>query len=330
MARSYVREENRLDFKDYYKTLEVDKKASADVIQRAYRKLARKFHPDVNQAPGAEDRFKEISEAYEVLKDPERRKTYDRFGRDVKRSGGQPPPGWENIGFDFGGGGGGSASGFSSFFENMFGGGRRGGGGGFGFDFGGLNMDDARAGRAPGGRQAGGADQEARLVLSLEEAARGGQRELSLTDPVTGGMRNHKVNLPAGVRPGQRIRLPGRGARGISGGAGDLYLKVEVKPHPKFRLDGSNLHTTVRVTPWEAALGAEVPVATLDGPVTIRVPGGTSGGRKIRLKGKGFPAPKGPTGDLYAEIEIVVPKTLSDQERTLFEALAEASSFRAR
>ena len=322
-----------MDFKDYYKSLEVDKSATPEVIQRAYRKLARKYHPDVNQSPGSEDRFKEISEAYEVLKDPERRKTYDRFGRDFKRSGGTPP-GWENGGFGFGGGGGGGgASGFSSFFESLFGGAGGGGGpggGGFRFDFGGLNMDDlGGAGRQAAGQGGQGRDQEARLVLSLEEAARGGQRELNLGDPMTGVTRNHKVNLPAGVRPGQRIRLPGRGTQGISG-AGDLYLKVEVKPHPKFRLEGKNLHTTIRVTPWEAALGTEVPVPTLESPITVRVPGGTSSGRKIRLKGKGFPAPKGIAGDLYAEVEIVVPKSLSDDEKKLFESLAEVSSFRAR
>lgn len=311
-----------MEFKDYYQSLGVDKAASPEVIQRAYRKLARKFHPDVNQSPGAEDRFKEISEAYEVLKDPERRKTYDRFGRDVKQTpGGGPPPGWEHVHFDFGDGGG--PSGFSSFFESLFGGagGRRGGagGGGFQFDFGGAQGQS-------GGR---GADQEARLVLNLDEAARGGQRELTLGDPMTGATRTHRVNLPAGVRPGQRIRLPGRGTQGMSG-AGDLYLRVEVKPHPKFRLEGKHLHTTVRVTPWEAALGAEVPVSTLDGTVTIRVPAGTSSGRKIRLRGKGFPATKGEAGDLFAEIEIVVPKTLSDDERKLFEQLAEVSAFRPR
>ncbi len=311
-----------MDFKDYYQTLGVDKGASSDVIQRAYKKLARKFHPDVNQAAGAEDRFKEISEAYEVLKDPKKRRTYDQFGSAYKQApGGGPPPGWE--GFDFGGVGG--ASGFSNFFEGLFGGsGRRGGGGGgFRFDFGGM-------GGRPGAGPSRGQDQEAKLVLGLSEAARGGQHDLSLGDAISGQMRTHKVNIPAGVRTGQRIRLPGRGAVGANGVAGDLYLKIELKPHPRFRLEGKDLHTTVAVTPWEAALGAEVKVSTLEGLVTVRIPAGASTGRKIRLRGKGFPSGKGDPGDLYAEIQIAIPKTLSDEERHLYQELAKVSTFRAR
>lgn len=314
-----VKREHGLDFKDYYQTLGVDKGASSEVIQRAYKKLARKFHPDVNQAPGAEDRFKEISEAYEVLKDPKKRQTYDHYGSAYKQApGGGAPPGWE--GFDFGGGAG--ASGFSSFFEGLFGGGRR-GGGGVRFDFGGMG---GRAGGAP--RR--GQDQEAKLVLGLAEAARGGQHDLSLGDAISGHTRTHKVNIPAGVRTGQRIRLPGRGAVGANGVAGDLYLKIELKPHLRFRLENKDLHTSVAVTPWEAALGAEVKVPTLDGAVTVRIPAGASTGRKIRLRGKGFPSSKGEPGDLYAEIQVAVPKILSDEERRLFEELARVSTFRAR
>ena len=318
-----------MEFKDYYETLEVDRKASPEVIQRAYRKLARKYHPDVNQTPGAEDRFKEISEAYEVLKDPEKRGTYDRFGHAYKQApGGGPPPGWEHVHFDFGGAGGGS--GFSNFFESLFGGGFRGGSGapggagGFEFDLGNLGRQGFGSGPAAG------ADQEAQLVLTLEEAARGGRRELTLGNPMTGTSRTHKVNLPPGVRPGQRIRLPGRGMVGAGGRAGDLYLKVELKPHPRFRLEGTDLHTRAEVTPWQAALGGETKVATLDGPVTVRIPAGTSSGRKIRLRGRGFPRGKDTSGDLFAEIQIVVPTRLTDDERRLFEQLAEVSDFRAR
>jgi len=331
-----------LEFKDYYKTLEVDKKASPEVIQRAYRKLARKFHPDVNQAAGTEDRFKEINEAYEVLKDAEKRKTYDRFGSAYKQApgGGAPPPGWEGVHFDFAGGGGDrGASGFSSFFDSLFGGAMGGRGraqgapGGFRVDLsdlGNLGRQAPGAGRGTRGRARRGGDQEAQLVLSLEEAARGGQRELTLGDPMSGTSRTHKVNLPPGVRPGQRIRLPGRGMVGAGGQAGDLYLRIELKPHRRFRLEGKDLHTTVAVMPWEAALGGEVNVATLDGPVTVRVPPGTSSGRTIRIKDKGFPGGKKDRGDLYAKIRIAVPKTLSDEERQLFEQLAKVSSFRAR
>ncbi len=220
-----------MEYKDYYSTLGVSKQASPDEIQKAYRKLARKYHPDVNRGSGAEDRFKEITESYEVLKDAEKRQTYDRFGKDWKsfRGGGAPPPGFDNVHFDFGGGGG---SGFSSFFEALF------GGAGGGNPFGGAGGGGPFAGGDPfgGGFRGGGAgfnsrgqDQEARIVLTVEEAFRGGKREISVTDPMTGEVKSYTINLPRGVKPGQRIRLAGRGGPGGGGGAGgDLYLGGEL------------------------------------------------------------------------------------------------------
>lgn len=312
-----------MEYKDYYGSLGVGKKASGDEIQRAYRKLARKYHPDVNNEPGAEDRFKEITEAYEVLKDDEKRATYDRFGSAWKQGGraGGPPPGYEHVHYDFGGGTG--ASGFSSFFESLFG---NRGGRGAGNPFGGFSDFDFNGGRSAGGGGQWGRrpDQEATLALSLEEAARGGTRDITVGDPVAGRSRSYSVNLPRGVRPGQKIRL----ARGDDGVSGDLYLKVELKPHPTLRLDGRDLYYDLPLAPWEAALGVEVPVRTLDGQVKVRIPAGTSSGRKIRLRGHGFPNPKGPDGDLYAEVKIVFPKELSEREQELFTQLQKASSFR--
>lgn len=316
-----------MEFKDYYATLGVPKTASQEEIQRAFRKLARKYHPDVNKAPDAEEKFKEINEAYEVLKDPEKRAKYDRYGAAWKAAaqGGTPPPGAEEFHFDFDFGGGEGAfardfGGFSSFFEQLFGTGRFG----------------TRAGRRASGAQgwewvARGADQEAQISLTLEEAAQGGRREISLTDPHTGETKSYVVNIPKGIRPGQRIRLAGQGGKGTGGSPpGDLYLKVQLLPHPRFRLEGRDLYTTLALTPWEAALGGEVSVPTLDGTVTVKIPPGSSSGRKIRLRGKGFPGANGEAGDLYAEIKIMVPEHLSTEERELFEKLARVSRFMPR
>jgi curved DNA-binding protein len=311
-------------FQDYYEALGVPRDASTEDIRAAYRKLARQYHPDVNKDPGAEDRFKEISEAYEVLRDPEKRERYDRLGANWKagqdvsddtgfggfrtepggfRTGGG---GFEDMRVDFGGGD------FSDFFEGMFGGGgrRRAGGRRTGFD----------------GFATRGGDQEAVLELSLEEAAAGGRRKVSLGDG-----RDYDVNIPPGVRDGQRIRLAGEGGRGIGDGpSGDLFLRVRLKPHPRFRVEGRDVYVDVPVTPWEAALGATVEVQTLTGTARTRVPAGSSSGRKLRLRGQGMPGPRGGHGDLYATVMIHVPKKLSDEERELFERLARVSSFNPR
>jgi curved DNA-binding protein len=321
-----------LDYRDYYQTLGVKKDASQDEIQKAYRKLARKFHPDVNKEPQAEVKFKEIGEAYEVLKDPDKRQKYDQYGAAWKHAQqrGAPPPGWEGVQFDFGdlgggfdfGGAGGGAEGFSSFFEMLFGRGaagrRAGGAGGFPGGFEGF------ANRA-------GGDAEATLSISLEEAVRGGTREIALTDPATGQRRNLSVKIPAGVRSGQRIRLAGQGQPGLGEGPrGDLYLRIEIEPDPRFRVEGADLHTNVPVTPWEAALGGDAEVETPEGPVRIRIPPGSSSGRKIRLRGRGLKQADGERGDLLAEIRIVIPGELSPRERELYEQLAEAAGERAR
>jgi len=321
-----------VDYKDYYQTLGVARDASKEEIQKAYRKLARKYHPDVSKEPDAETRFKELSEAYEVLKDGDKRQKYDQFGSAWKqaRQTGQAPPGWDGVQFDFGRGGGGfrfeggsqgfGGSGFSDFFDMLFGGqgGRRGAGGG----------REGMGGFGTRGAALRGADQEASLTLTLEEAARGGRRGLSLSDPTTGGSKNLTVKVPPGVKPGGKIRLAGQGAPGPGGGpAGDLFLRVEVAPHPQLRLEGRDLHATVPIAPWEAALGGQADVPTLNGPATIKIPPGTSSGRRIRLRGKGFPQAKGAAGDLYAELRIVVPEELSEPERELYEKLKETSEF---
>ena len=313
-----------MDFKDYYSVLGVAREASGEEIQKAYRKLARKYHPDVSKEKGAESKFKEVSEAYEVLKDKEKRSKYDQFGAAWKQrgEGGSPPPGFEGFqGFDFGDAGGSGASGFSNFFEMLFGQAAAGRGGQW--------ASWGNEGR--GGWARPGANQEVALTLPLEEALAGGVRELALSDGGGGEPRRIKVNLPRGVRPGQRIRIPGKGQPGISGGPpGDLYLRVELLPHRRFRLEGKDLLTTLDVTPWQAALGSNVEIQTLGEPVRVKIPAGTSSGKKIRVKGKGFPSGSAEAGDLYAEVRIVVPEALDDAERELYESLRDRSPVRPR
>jgi curved DNA-binding protein len=314
-----------VEFKDYYEILGVARTASEDEIKRAYRKLARKYHPDVNKEPGAENRFKEIGEAYEVLRDPEKRKRYDALGSQW-RSGEEfrPPPGWD-VHRQAGPGGAeyfwyGTESDFSDFFNTLFGGG-----------FGGAAGSARRQWR----RQQDGADREAVILISLEEAHRGGVKPIALQVRAPGEdgrivtkTKNYDVRIPPGVVTGQRIRLSGQGEAGAGGGkAGDLYLIVQIELHPRFELKGRDLYTDLPVTPWEAALGADVGVQTLDGQVTMRVPPGSKSGRRLRLKGKGLCNPKGPAGDLYAVLQIVVPESLTQEERDLYKRLAKVSLF---
>ncbi|MFC8520854.1 DnaJ C-terminal domain-containing protein [Streptomyces sp. NPDC057257] len=315
--------------RDFYEVLGVGRGADRDEIQRAYRTLARKYHPDVNKDPAAEDRFKEINEAFSVLSDPEQRARYDRFGEDFRKV----PEDWEErVGTGPGGGGfrwssgaGGprvryGTTGFGDEGAEGFGGAEGVGGVDFEDLFGSLFGGAGRM-RVPG------ADQEAELPLTVEEAYRGGRRTVTLAGP--GGQRRYDVDVPPGVTDGQRIRLAGEGGRGNGDApAGDLYLRVRIRPHPQFRLDGRDVHVQLPVTPWEAALGATVPVPTPSGATAkVTVPAGSSSGRRLRLRGEGMPAPRGAGGDLYAELRIVVPPQLGDRERELFEELAAVSSF---
>jgi curved DNA-binding protein len=302
-------------FQDYYETLGVPRDASAQDIRRAYRKLARKYHPDVNKEPDAEDRFKQISEAYEVLRDDDKRARYDRLGanwragQDVSGAPGFEPGFGDGAGFgdvrvEFGG------DDFSDLFEGLFG---RRGRPGWG----------STAGAGANGFSMAGGDQEAVLELTLEEAAAGGKRRISL-----GNGRDFEVTIPRGVRDGQRIRLAGQGRAGAGGGPpGDLFLRVRLRPHPRFRVEGRDLYVDLPVSPWEAALGAEVSVKTLSGSARVRVPAGSSSGRRLRLRGEGLPNASGPAGNLYAVLAIHVPKRLTAAERELFQQLADVSKF---
>jgi curved DNA-binding protein len=300
-------------YRDYYEALGVPRDASSEDIRRAYRKLAREYHPDVNKEPDAEDRFKEISEAYEVLRDPDKRERYDRLGanwkagEDVSGAAGVggfgQQGGFEDVRVDFGTGGFGGGD-FSDFFESFFSG-SRGRRRTAGFD----------------GFSTRGSDREATLDLTLEEAAAGGTRRMSLADG-----RSYEVKIPAGVRDGQLIRLSGEGGEGVGAGpAGDLLLRVRIKPHPRFKVRDRDLYVTLPLTPWEAALGASVEVPTLTGTTQVKVPPGSSSGRRLRLRGQGMPG-----GDLYATVSIKVPKQLSRKERDLFEELAKVSTFNPR
>jgi curved DNA-binding protein len=280
-------------YQDYYEALGVPRDASNEDVRRAYRRLAREYHPDVNKQAGAEDRFKEISEAYEVLRDPEKRERYDRLGanwrsgQDVSGAPGfdeyfrqqrAAPGGFDDIRVDFGGDGD-----FSDLFEGLFGG--------------------RRSSRRAGTR-------EAVLELDLEEAARGGRRRVTLGDG-----REYEVDIPRGIRDGQTISVPG----------GNMLLRVRLRPNRRFRLRGDDLETDLEVAPWEAALGADVRVRTLDGSARVKVPAGSSSGRRLRLRGAGLGG-----SDLYAIVKIVVPKKLSKKERELFQQLADTSKFNPR
>jgi curved DNA-binding protein len=291
-----------LQYKDYYKILGVSRSASADEIKRAYRKLAREFHPDKNTAKGAEDRFKEINEANEVLGDPEKRRAYDALGANWK-SGQQftPPPGWGG-GFSRGRARGAEdLGGFSDFFSQLFGGmgGARGGFGGFG------EMGAATA-AAP--------DTRARLSISLEDSFQGAQKQITV------GGRTLKVRIPKGITAGKTIRLAEQGSQG-----GDLLLEIEFALHPLFELEGSDIYHTLKVAPWEAALGGKLTVPTLGGSVELNLPPNSQSGRKMRLKGRGLPGPV--PGDQYVTVQVMTPPANTDDERRFYEQMAQRFSF---
>ena len=314
--------------RDFYEVLGVSRDASLDEIQRAYRKLARTYHPDVNKDPDAEVRFQEIAEAYDVLSDPDTRRRYDAFGHDFRqvpedidpetwaraRAGasaagrgraraGAGPRVWST------GGSGDQGVDIEDLFGDLFG-----GLGGFG------------AGRRRGWGSIQGADQEVELELSVEEAYHGGRRWLSISGP--SGPRSVEVDIPPGVTDGQRIRLTGQGGKGTGGApSGDLYLVVRIAPHSRYRVEGRDLHVDLPLAAWEAALGTSVVVDTPGGEAKVRVPAGTSSGRRLRLRGRGLPNPRGPAGDLFADVRIVVPPSLTERERELFEELARTSTF---
>ena len=303
-----------MEFKDYYATLGVDRNADQDTIKRAYRKLARKFHPDVSKEPDAEARFKDVAEAYEALSDTERRAAYDDVGQRY-RQGPEftPPPGWES-GFEFSGRDGGAAAGVdhSDFFESLFG----------------------RAARGRHGTHAAthsaGEDHHAKVQIDLLDAYRGGQRSVSLRTPqadaqghVTLHTRQIDVQIPKGIRDGQLLRLSGQGGPGHGGGpAGDLYLQIHIAPDRRFRVDGKDVYLDLPLAPWEAALGASVTVPTPDGSVELGIPAGSVAGRKLRLKGKGLPAT--PPGDLYAVLTIALPPAPVQAAQDAYRALAAA------
>jgi curved DNA-binding protein len=308
-----------MKFKDYYQTLGVPREASADDIKHAYRRLARKYHPDLNKEPEAEARFKELGEAYEVLKDPEKRAAYDDVGKRWQPGAEQPPPGWDS-GYEFRGGedafaGAGGFADHSDFFEALFG--RRG----------------AQAGRrAPPRAQ----DHHAKVLIDLVDAYRGAQRGIRLQVPTLDAQghvvlseRTLDVAIPAGVREGQHLRLAGQGAPGAEGApAGDLYLEIHFRPHPLYRVDGRDVYLELPIAPWEAALGAVVDVPLPDGSVQLSVPAGSGQGRKLRLKGKGIPG-KTP-GDLYVLLQIAMPPQPDDAQRQAWAELARQAAFNPR
>jgi curved DNA-binding protein len=304
-------------FKDYYASLGLERGASDADIKKAYRKLAHKYHPDVSKDPGAEAKFKEIAEAYQTLKDPEKRAAYDRLGTHAPGEEFRPPPDW-----------GPRPAGPEESFE-------------------GIDLADLLAslagGRARGGGAGGrmsfrGEDYELRTDITVEQAYQGTLIELNISVPeydAEGRMRrvpkSLKVRVPKGATDGQRLRLAGKGGRGVNGGPdGDLYLTVNLLPHRLYRPDGHDLHLDLPLAPWEAALGASVEVPTPGGPVQMKIPPGTSAGQTLRLAGRGLPRPKGGSGDLYVIAKIVMPKTTSARERELLQELAAASNFAPR
>jgi curved DNA-binding protein len=309
-----------VQFKDYYETLEVGRNASNDEIKKTYRKLARKYHPDVNpDNKSAEDKFKEVQEAYEVLSDGDKRKRYDQLGANWKHgSEFTPPPGWQGSGYQtefdlgdiFGNAGGGGRGGFSDFFESIFG--QKGGG------------RSARSGAPPrGGPRRGRREVETELALPLEEMHRGTTRRLNLQ--VGGTQKTVEVRIPPGARNSTRIRVVGGSVDG-----GDLYIRLKQAAGSRFTVEGDNTEIEIPVSPWEAALGATIEVPTLDGPEKIKVPAGISSGQRVRMKDRGLTLRGGGRGDHYIRLKIVVPKDLTDSDRKLFEELSSSSQFNPR
>lgn len=331
-----------MEYKDYYKTLGVAKGASADEIKHAYRRLARKYHPDVSKEKNAEDQFKNVQEAYEVLKDPEKRKAYDELGSNWKA--GQdfrPPPGWQGgTHFHRGGGGFSEADmgGFSDFFSDLFGGRMGGGQGGFSRaghrgragaqGFGGDEFE---------GFQQRGNDQHAKIAIPLEDAFKGTTRTFQLQMPeldsqgrMHNAVRTLKVTIPAGAKSGQKLRLAKQGAPGMGGApAGDLYLEIEVEPHAMFTLKDNDIYLTLPITPWEAALGADIKVPTLGGVVGMKLAPGSQSGQKLRLKGRGMPG-KPHAGDQYAVLQIETPPAHTDEQRKLYQTMSDTMPFNPR
>lgn len=312
-----------MEYKDYYKIMGVARDATQDEIKRAYRKLARKYHPDVSKEPDAEARFKEVGEAYEVLKDPEKRAAYDQLGKQWKA--GQefrPPPDWD-AGFEFSGGGytAGDAGAYSDFFEELFGRGFAGGGG-------------ATASRRDFRMR--GEHHHAKVLIDLEDSINGATRSISLRVPeltrdghVTTRERTLSVRIPRGIRPGQQIRLAGQGAPGVGGGEpGDLYLEVEFADHPLYRVDGADIYLDLPVAPWEAALGANVKVPTPSGAIDLKIPANSGQGRKLRLKGRGLPGKQ--PGDMYVVLQVVLPPADNEAARDLYRQMQDQLRFNPR
>lgn len=305
-----------MEFKDYYQVLGVAKTATAEEIKKAYRKLARKFHPDVSKEPEAEQRMQELNEAKAVLSDPEKRLAYDQLAQQY-RSGQdfQPPPDWD-AGFEFSGRGFEEADlgEFSDFFANLFG-------------------QGGRAGRGGRGYQMRGEDRHAKVFIDLADAFHGATRAITLQVPQLDAQgrvvsREHTLNvrIPKGVKEGQHIRLAGQGSPGLGGGpAGDLYLEIHFTPDSRYRVEGRDVHQTVPVTPWEAALGASIETPTPSGVVKLKVPAGSQAGRRLRLKGRGIPGPE--PGDLYVELEVVLPPADTDKARELYKTMADELAF---
>ena len=304
-----------MEYKDYYKIMGLKRDASQDEIKLAYRKLARKYHPDVSKEPNAEAMFKETAEAYEVLKDPEKRAAYNRLDANVK-SGQEfhPPPNWDS-GFEFSGGGftGTDGAGFSHFFEELFG-------------------HQAHAAQF----NAHGQDHHTKVVVELDDAFHGATRSISLQSPEldeNGQMRvvnrTLKVKIPKGIKDGQQIRLTGQGSAGMGQGRkGDLYLEIHFQAHPLYRVEERDLYMQLPVAPWEVALGATVKTPTPAGTVDLKIPAGSNSGTKLRLKGRGIPGT--PAGDIYVTLTVLVPPADSDQAKALYKEMADKLAFNPR